>query len=104
MFVTLLIYESLTAARLGLLRMATGAVWVCIFDHMAFGFIFDMIHIQTTDANMHVQLDGSYYAPIIAYQAIALVMVFIYYVIKKKKRKEKRAHRHQARHHTEEIV
>ena len=100
LFVSLLIYEALTAVRLGLLRMATGSVWACIFDHIAFGFILDMVHMQTTDANMRVQLDGSYYARIIAYQAIALVMVFVYYVVKKKKikQKHKHQHQHQSRH------
>ena len=92
LFVSLVIYESLCAAKLGLLRSATGSVWACIFDHIAFAFIIDMIHIQTTDANMNVQLDGSYYVRVIAYQAIALLMVYIYYVIKKKKIKENQIH------------
>ena len=83
----LLIYELLTAVKLGLLRVSTGSVWACIFDHIAFGFILDMVHIQTTTANMRVQLDGDYYVRIIAYQAIALLMVFVYSVIKKKKQK-----------------
>lgn len=85
-FIALLIYESLAAVKLGLLRRATGSVWACIFDHIAFAYILDMIHVQTTDANMRVALDSNYYTYIITYQAVALVMVFIYYVIKKKKR------------------
>ena len=92
LFVSLLIYESLTAAKLGLLRAATGSVWACIFDHIAFSFILDMIHIQTTDASMNVRLDAGYFVRIIAYQAVALVMVYIYYVIKKKKTSGKRIH------------
>ena len=87
-FIALLIYESLTAVKLGLLGSATGSVWACIFDHIAFAYILDMVHVQTTDANMKVQIDGSYYVYIIAYQVIALLMVYIYYVIKKKKIKE----------------
>ena len=92
LFVSLLVYESLAAAKLGLLRVATGSVWACIFDHIAFGFILDMIHMQTTDAKMKVQLDASYFVRIIAYQAIALLMVYIYYIIKKKKIKENQIH------------
>ena len=84
-FIALLIYESLAAVKLGLLRSATGSVWACIFDHIAFAYILDMVHVQTTDANMKVQIDGSYYVYIIAYQVIALLMVYIYYVIKKRK-------------------
>ena len=87
-FIALLIYESLAAVKLGLLRSATGSVWACIFDHIAFAYILDMVHVQTTDANMKVQIDGSYYVYIIAYQVIALLMVYIYYIIKKKKIKE----------------
>ena len=87
-FIALLIYESLAAVKLGLLRLATGSVWACIFDHIAFAYILDMVHVQTTDANMKVQIDGSYYVYSIAYQVIALLMVYIYYVIKKKKIKE----------------
>ena len=41
---------------------------------------------------MKVQIDGSYYVYIIAYQVIALLMVYIYYVIKKKKIKENQIH------------
>ena len=91
-FIALLIYESLAAVKLGLLRSATGSVWACIFDHIAFAYILDMVHVQTTDANMNVQIDGSYYVYIIAYQVIALLMVYIYYVIKKKKIKENQIH------------
>ncbi len=91
-FIALLIYESLAAVKLGLLRLATGSVWACIFDHIAFAYILDMVHVQTTDANMKVQTDGSYYVYIIAYQVIALLMVYIYYVIKKKKIKENQIH------------
>ena len=87
LFVALLLYELLPASKLGLLRAATGSVWACIFDHIAFAFILDMIHIQSTDANMKVQLDAGYFVRIITYQAIALLMVYIYYVIKKKKSK-----------------
>jgi hypothetical protein len=91
-FIALLIYESLAAVKLGLLGSATGSVWACIFDHIAFAYILDMVHVQTTDANMKVQIDGSYYVYIIAYQVIALLMVYIYYIIKKKKIKENQIH------------
>ncbi len=91
-FIALLIYESLAAVKLGLLRRATGSIWACIFDHIAFAYILDMVHVQTTDANMKVQIDGSYYVYIIAYQVIALLMVYIYYIIKKKKIKENQIH------------
>ena len=93
LFLVMLVYQMLISVKLGLLRAATGSVWACIFDHIAFGSILDMIHIQTTDAKMEVQLDGGYYARIIAYQAIALLMVCIYYIIKKKKIKSSSQHR-----------
>jgi hypothetical protein len=74
-----------------MLRASTGAVWACIFDHIVFAYLIDMIHVQHTDMNMNVTLDNSYYARIIAYQVIAFLLVFVYYVYKNNKIKE--AHR-----------
>lgn len=88
LFLVTLAYEMLTAIKLGLLRSSTGSVWVCIFDHIAFAYILDMVHVQHTAANMTVQLDESYYTRIIAYQVIALLIVFVYYNFKKQKIKE----------------
>lgn len=88
LFVVTLIYEILTAVKLGLLRSSTGSVWACIFDHIAFAYIIDMIHVQFTAADMTVQLDEKYYTRIIAYQLVSLLMVTVYYFIKKKKIRE----------------
>ena len=88
LLLVMLVYEMLCAVKLGLLRFLTGSVWVCIFDHFAFACILDMIHVQHTASDMTVQLDGSYYLRIICYQAIALLMVFIYYIYKKPKIRE----------------
>ncbi len=88
LFIVTLIYEMITAIKLGMLRASTGAVWVCIFDHIAFAYIIDMIHVQHTAANMAVSLDAHYYVRIIAYQVIALAITFVYYVVKKNKIKE----------------
>ena len=89
LFVVTLVYEMLTAAKLGLLRSSTGAVWSCIFDHLAFAYILDMIHLQFTATDMSVSLDAKYYTRIIAYQLISLLMVTVYYFIKKQKIREK---------------
>ena len=80
-----LCYELITGLKLGLLRFSTGAVWVCVFDHILFAFILDMVHVQYTSASGSVYLDSRYYFRILAYQAIAFVITFIYYSYKKKK-------------------
>ncbi|MBQ7545585.1 MAG: hypothetical protein IJT41_01285 [Clostridia bacterium] len=86
LFLVMLAYEMLCAIKLGLLRFSTGSVWACIFDHFAFACILDMIHVQHTALDMTVQLDESYYLRIVCYQAISLLMVFIYYINKKKRK------------------
>ena len=88
LFIVTLIYEMITAVKLGMLRSSTGAVWVCIFDHIAFAYIIDMIHVQHTAVNMTVSLDAHYYVRIIAYQVIALLMTSVYFVVKRNKIKE----------------
>lgn len=85
LFLVMLVYQMLISVKLGLLRYSTGSVWACIFDHFAFACILDMIHVQHTAADMTVQLDGSYYQRILCYQAISLLMVFVYYMYKKPK-------------------
>lgn len=85
LFCVTLVYEMFTAIKLGLLRSSTGSVWVCIFDHIAFAYIIDMIHVQYTAQDMTVLLDNNYYTRIIAYQAVALLLTFVYYVYKKNK-------------------
>ena len=80
-----LCYELLTGLKLGLLRFSTGAVWVCIFDHILFAFILDMVHMQYTSTSGSVLLDSRYYFRILAYQAIAFVITAVYYAYKKKK-------------------
>lgn len=92
LFLVMLVYQMLTAVKLGLLRSATGSIWACIFDHFAFACILDMIHVQHTAADMTVQLDASYYLRIICYQAISLLMVFVYYICKKQKIGKSRSH------------
>lgn len=84
LFVTLA-YEMITAIKLGLLRYSTGSVWVCIFDHFAFGVILDMIHVQYTTVDMQVLTDNSYYTRILAYQGIALLFTIVYTYFKSKK-------------------
>ena len=93
LFVVTLVYEMLTAVKLGMLRSSTGSVWACIFDHVAFAYILDMIHVQFTTTDMAVQLDEKYYTRIIAYQLISLLMVTVYYFIKKNKIREKQRER-----------
>ena len=85
LFIVMLVYQMLTAVRLGLLRLSTGSVWACIFDHFACACILDMIHVQYTASDMTVQLDQNYYLRVVGYQAVSLLMVFIYYMKKKHK-------------------
>ncbi len=89
LFLVTLAYEMLTAVKLGLLRSSTGSVWACIFDHIAFAYLLDMIHVQYTAADMSVQLDEKYYTRILAYQVLSLLMAFVYYIYKKQKIQEK---------------
>lgn len=79
-----LVYETVAAVKLGLLRSATGSVWVCIFDHLAFAFLLDMLHIQYSVGG-GVATDMSYYMRLAAYQIIALAMTYVYYHRKTKK-------------------
>ena len=80
-----ILYESVAAVKLGLLRKATGSVWICIFDHLAFSVILDMVHMQFSLPTGEVATDFSLYYRMFAYQAVALVITVIYY--KKKTRK-----------------
>ena len=73
----LLAYEMITALKLGMLRRATGSIWVCIFDHVAFTYIFDMLHIQH-DGNA-LSADYTGYVVMLAYQAIAMLLTAVYY-------------------------
>lgn len=85
-------YEILTSVKLGLLRSSTGSVWACIFDHIAFMYILAMVHVQYTNYMKNpaeVLTDNSYYVRIIAYQAVSLLLVIVYYSFKKKKIQEK---------------
>ena len=88
LFIVTIIYEMLTAVKLGMLRSSTGSVWACIFDHIAFAYIIDMIHVQYTTPNMTVLLDEKYYTRIVAYQLVSLLMVTVYYFFKNRKIKE----------------
>ncbi len=88
LFAVTLVYEMLTAVKLGMLRSSTGSVWACIFDHIAFAYILDVIHVQHTAPDMTVLLDNLYYTRIIAYQLISLLIVSVYYVYKNQKIKE----------------
>lgn len=82
--VVMITYQMVTAVKLGLLRRATGSIWVCIFDHLMFAYIMDMIHIQYTTST-GTFTDGSQYVRMIGYQVISLVMALIYYRRKMKK-------------------
>ncbi len=83
-----LAYEMITAVKLGMLRNASGSVWVCIFDHIAFAFILDMLHLQFSSSVGVLSTDMSYYGRLLAYQGISLFITYIYYAKKTKKVKE----------------
>ena len=89
LFLFSIVYEFLTALKLGMLRKASGAVWVCIFDHIAFSFIIDVVHMQYTNEAGALLTDSNYYVRALAYQAIALLISVIYYQSKMKKVMEK---------------
>ena len=84
-----IVYEFITAARLGLLRKATGSLWVCIFDHIAFSFILDTVHLQYTSLTMQVNDDPDYYVMLLGYQVLSLVICYIYSVQKGKAVRQK---------------
>ena len=84
-----LVYEFMTALRLGFMRKATGSLWICIFDHIAFTFLLDMIHLQLTSSSMQVSNDMFYYSRMIVYQAISLLICYVYYIQKEKKARQK---------------
>ena len=83
----LLVYEMLTALKEGresenncaynYPSVAMGSIWVCIFDHVAFTYIFDMLHIQH-DGNA-LSADYTGYVVMLAYQAIAMLLTAVYY-------------------------
>ena len=94
LLLVMLVYQMLISIKLGLLRFSTGSVWACIFDHFAFACVLDMIHVQHTASDMTVLLDQNYYLRIIGYQAISLLMVFIYYLYKQPKIKKQTSAHH----------
>ena len=77
-------YEILTGIKLGLLRYSTGAVWVCIFDHLAFSYITELIHVQYSVGTASVT-DAAYYVRMLGYQALSLLITLLYYAKKRKK-------------------
>ena len=81
-------YEMITAVKLGLLRNASGSVWVCIFDHLAFAFILDMVHMQFSASTGTLTTDASYYGRLLAYQIVALLITLVYYSKKMKKTRD----------------
>ena len=83
-------YEFITAAKLGLLRRTTGSLWVCIFDHVAFSFLLDMVHVQLTTSAPTVRVlnDPNYYAQMLLYQVLSLVICFVWSIPRSKKMKE----------------
>ena len=99
LFLIMLVYQMFTSVKLGLLRSSTGSVWVCIFDHIGFACILDMIHVQHTALDMTVQMDQSYTLRIICYQAVSLLMVSVYYIYKTQKiRKTQKSRAHAVGH------
>ena len=87
--VFMIVYEFITAAKLGLMRKATGSLWVCIFDHIAFSFLLDMVHIQLTTKSMDVINDPNYYTQMLLYQGVSFCICYIYYIVKNKKTQER---------------
>ena len=85
----MLAYEFITAFRLGLLRRASGSLWVCIFDHIGFAFILDFVHMQYTAPDMSVANDPNLYVQLIAYQLVSLLICFVYYQKKNTKARAK---------------
>ncbi len=85
--VFILIYEMLVALKLGLIRNASGSVWMCIFDHAAFSLVTDSLHIQQS-VGISTFTDINIYQRLIAYQAISLIIAVVYAVIKNKKVKD----------------
>lgn len=81
--VLLILYSFMSAIKLGLCKYASGAVWLCFFDHLAFGFITDVLHLQITGSGL-IQYYQSYLV-LVAYQFVSLIIAFVYYLIKKKK-------------------
>lgn len=84
----MLVYEMLTALKLGMLRRATGSIWVCIFDHIAFSYILDMLHIQHDAHTLSTSYTG--YIIMLAYQAISMILTAVYYKKKLEKLHEKK--------------
>ena len=84
-FLFMLIYEFITAFRLGMLRKASGSLWVCIFDHIGFAFILDFVHVQFTGADAKAVNDPNQYVQLIAYQLLSLAVCFVYYLVRNKK-------------------
>ena len=84
----LLVYEMVTALKLGMLRRATGSIWVCIFDHIAFTYIFDMLHIQHDSRTLGA--DYTSYIIMLAYQLIAMILTAVYYKEKRAKIQDER--------------
>lgn len=94
------IYEFLVGIKLGLCKYASGALWVCLFDHLAFGFICDVLHFQasTTDGQL---VTGYYnYVILICYQVISFIIACIYFTKKKRQIREARQEATARRHST----
>lgn len=79
-----IVYEFMIAVKLGLCRHGSGALWVCLFDHMAFSFIGDVVHFQISTAAGQLVSGYSSYGLLIAYQAISFLIALIYYIKKMK--------------------
>ncbi|MCR5485039.1 MAG: hypothetical protein K6F09_05540 [Clostridiales bacterium] len=85
LFVFFILYEFITAYKLGLCRFATGALWLPIFDHLAFGYYCDCFRLQVSTAEgtlLNNQLDFRF-LPLLIYQVVSFIIVFIYYLNKK---------------------
>ena len=82
--VFMLVYQMIVSLKLGMLTKASGSVWICLFDHVAFAFITDSLHIQQS-VGTATFTDHSVYERLIAYQAISLVIAIIYSIVKTKR-------------------
>ena len=74
----ILVYEFTISIKLGLLKRASGSLWLCIFDHLIFGFVTDVIHFQCYSPAGNLIEENSYLR-LIAYAFISLFVSYIYY-------------------------
>lgn len=84
-----IVYEFIVAFRLGLLRRATGSIWVCLFSY----WLFDIFNNFFYSYQYFPEELASYYRIMraVIVQLVALGLTFIYYKVKMKKVEEMKA-------------